>query len=498
MLYLNKALFFTLLYSCILFSFSSAEVDRSIADPLMYVYDRVINHQLEDGDINYLMGLLNDDTAETLFSHISAGRIEDLLHYVAFLNSRISFLQRNNDLLISFIHSKAALLGNKGDQFNQLLARQKKVFASLEKLMADRGPRGGAVDEFYTKVKELEGVLAGQLETLQFINDGLRSIKIGILAEARKVSRDDVLGGYRQQLDEMKQMVEKKEQVIMRQDKNFEELQNEFAEVKLGLAVFRERLQDTNQKVDDMVEEIAACSLDLFQKERQNADVQGHTQALANELQETQERLRLVQRIIQEKDDHIQSLETEVLQIQAGMTADDQGIEVAALRDDMNAMVEELRQTISQDQAKIKRLESRFQEVVLANAQLESELVKTHLLASLLERQVEQKDGMIADLERNFTSHIKKMGEMKDIVKIYQMKLNDYQGMLEQKELELQTYRQRSRRHEKQGRVNMSLPADDVDNQSLPIDISYVDHWSLDEMKGYSSRLLEAIYSIRE
>ncbi len=95
------------------------------------------------------------------------------------------------------------------------------------------------------------------------------------------------------------------------------DLQNQFEKVQLGLDVFRERLQETNGKVGNLVEDVASKSLDVYTQEKIVLAAHQEMGDLRSELEETKERLRLVQRIIQEKDDHIQTLEEEVSDIQS-------------------------------------------------------------------------------------------------------------------------------------------------------------------------------------
>ena len=458
----------------------------------------------------YDAGQAADDSALTVFFEQTFGgqegsasvgleRAQDLLGYLSFLESRVCFFQRNNELLVSFLRETSDENSDVRVSLERLLADEQQVMSGHDGAGAIRFQNLKTLEDYYSVLKRVEPLLLTRLKKLRIINDQMRSLKMDVLAQRRMKTADDRNRRYDERFEEMHRNMRRKDKTITEQSQEISHLKQKFSRVQLGLEVFRGRLQETDQRVTGLVNEIAARSMDLYSKEKEASGMSRQIDGLRSELNETRERLRLVQRIIAQKDEHIQSLEGEMSDLYAAVSqAPSHEKDVLALREEMNSLAVQLRSNIEESRVKIARLEDRFQDVVLANAQLRSELTKKGSVIALLKTQARQKNEMISDLEKGFHARSQKVMEMKDIVKIYKHKLKYYAGLLQQKELELQLYRERVSQdsigntgpHPDSGRINT-----DVASGQLPHgDDVYRFLWNEGDIRG---RLENALRNIQ-
>ena len=366
-------------------------------------------------------------------------RTRDLIDYLSFLYSRLMFFQQNNDLVSSFIR--------------KTLPNDQAVQKTLDRLLADQrqameygkaGPwrtrsqiKSLDLMGFYQVLKAYESVLMNRLKKFQVISDQLRALKVEALAQHRLGVRNRMGSADRSSdatLKTLRENLKMKDQIIKDQQEQLSQLTQKFSEMQLGLDVFRDRLKETEDRLAGLLKEVAARSLDLYAKDQEAQETKRHFEDLQGRFVETQERLRLVQRIIQEKDAHIQELEGEVLNLHSTVnTAADAPLgDLGDLRIEMTSQIQTMQNNIQDSQDKIGRLEQRFQDVALANAQLRFDLTEKEAEIHSLSVQSRQKDEMIADLEKGFHSKTQKVLEMRDIITIYKDKLREYAHRLEE------------------------------------------------------------------
>ncbi|HSV43046.1 MAG TPA: hypothetical protein VLJ10_00685 [Candidatus Bathyarchaeia archaeon] len=402
-------------------------LDRFIGD----VLDS--NREANDAELQRLIQPLLTKDGQARFHY---ARVTEMIDYILFLNSRIDFVSQNNFLLKNFIE---AHLDKKSDGAAQLarIRGEGQNICSLRKLPKEyRQNDIDSPEAIYDVLKGLEAVLITRFKKLQSVNDDLRALKMKVLADMKL--RDGIAQiQIDQQIGELDQRLQEKDALIKRQNTELSTMRSEFDQMKLGLDVFRDRLRSMNQKVDELVKSVAKATMDAYEKEAALADRQERAQMLEEELNETKERLQLVQHIIQEKDTHIQDLEQQVLAIQSDMSDAGPIQSITQLRQEMTTMALDLRQQISNGQQKVAQLEKKFRDVALANAQLESERMKQEVIITVLEKQVVQRDELISDMEYNVRLKHEKFSQMKDIVKIYQFKLKEIKDLLREREKEV-------------------------------------------------------------
>jgi len=490
---------------CLLWAFCLASDVFALADP----HD--MNHQPVAEFVNTLFDFHDNRPSPEIFTHFlethfvvndddwhTFYRSKDLIEYLVFLDSRVQFLRKNNALLESFLKKTA----QKEKRIQVALSRLQKDEKDLfEKRLPDGLSDFGMVrridiDNVYQALKDTESFLMTRVKQLQVINNGLRSLKMEALSFKRGEARWSGHQDYQGRLEDMSKALTKKDDMIVAQDRDIQNLKTQYDEVRLGLDMFRDRLQETNKKIDDLVDQMASTSLNLYQKQQEVADKQETVMELDQALDETRERLRLVQHIIQEKDGHIQNLEEEVLQLQSQGENGQEQTALLAFKNEFDSVVQDLRSQIGQSQDKIKRLEKKFQTVALEKAQLESDMMKQGFMLSLLERQIEQKDGMVADLEKGFRLRTEKMFELKGVVRIYQLKLQEYRAMLREKNLELKRLRENAQaKEDKDDEAGTFAAGNPEQRPMLKINIPELIFLSADDAHDFSRAVLQEIYN---
>ena len=362
-------------------------------------------------------------------------RLRDLVDYVLFLKSRIHFYEQNNAMLRSFIQSAedAAVIAH--EPLARLKNDEENIFGS--KKDAGRfvsGVSTESLEQIVLRLRDVESVLLARLKKMQVINDELRSLKIETLAYKRRLDNAHMKDTCLSQIVHLRAELGEKDSALKTQGQDIQDLRLKVDKLTLGMDVFRDRLQASGQKIDQLLGDVASTSLDLYQKELDAEEGRRRADETSAQLRETAERLQLVQHIIQEKDRHIQKLEEDILQIQSGEGLPSAEGSVNTLRSEMTDAVFRLQDEIAHSQEKIRRLEERFQDAALANAHLESEIMKKNLMVKMLEKQTLQKDALITDMESVFRTRARQLSELKGIVKIYQLKLREYKEALEERD----------------------------------------------------------------
>jgi chromosome segregation ATPase len=418
-------------------------------------------------------------------------RLDDRIEYILFLRSRVVFFEKNNALLKSFISASYNADPMIAEQLEHLIRDEKQVFTVSQSLDFLFREDVDSLDEVHLILKDIEASLVVQLKKMQVINDGLRLLKIQTLAGQRDIVSNRKKDEYVNQLLQMQIKLQEKDGDITRQEQSIKDLQGQINQLTLGMDIFRDRLQSAGVKMDRLMSDIATASLDLYQKEQEVVDSRQQAEDMATEFRETRERLLLVQRIIQEKDVHIQKLEEELsqIQIQLGSNQGDGSLDV--LRQEMRDSVAHLRVEMASNQEKIQRLEEKFKEVALANAQLESELIKKNFLVSLLEKQTVQKDELIMDLEKGFQVRTQQLSELRGIVKIYQMKLRDYKQMLEEHKRLLREFEMGRASSAEPG--SSSASAARMDQNETFFQLPDMILWSPEKIRDVSKEALEQV-----
>jgi len=370
-------------------------------------------------------------------------RARDLLDYLSFLYSRLVFFQRNNEMVSAFIRNSVLDDDPVLESLERLLIDQKTALTYGDPGVWNTPQECTNLTDYYRALKSYESVLMNRLKKIQIISDQMRALKAEVLARPSSNtggSPDSVAGlssGTRRILQDN---LGGKDQTIRQQQEQIIQLTQQFSQMQLGLDVFRDRLARTDEQIAGLTKEAAARSLDLYAKDQEAQKANQRFENLQTEFLETQERLRLVQRIIQEKDDHIQALEGEVLNLHSAVNTvtDVPPGDIGDLRTEMTSRIQRMQDDIHESQGKISRLEERFQDVSLVNAQLRFELHAQEVMIHDLASQTRQKDAMIADLEKGFHIKTQKVLEMRDIIAIYKDKLRDYARRLEQRDQQLQ------------------------------------------------------------
>lgn len=189
------------------------------------------------------------------------------------------------------------------------------------------------------------------------------------------------------------------------------------------------------QKISMLTDQLAGKTLELIEKESLLTEQKEDFQSLENSLQEAEERMNLVQRIIADKDQRIQVLEKDVTQMQAltrqgyevsQKNIEDLKLQFVQLHDDLN-------EQMSVNHDKIAALEALLadQEKKLAHNTLGLKVKSRHIVE--LADRLQKKNQTLAEANVLMESQDKKIVELDGIIKIYKSKLSEANQILREK-----------------------------------------------------------------
>lgn len=189
------------------------------------------------------------------------------------------------------------------------------------------------------------------------------------------------------------------------------------------------------QKISVLTDQLAGKTLELIEKDSLLAEQKENFQSLENSLEEAQERLNLVQHIIQEKDQRIQVLEKDVTQMQA---LTQQGYEINQKNiEDLKTQFVQLHDDLSGQMAvnddKITALENLLaeQEKRLARYAMEMRVKSKHI-GDLTDR-LQKKNKALVETNFLMESQDRKIVELDGIIQIYKSKLSETNQILREK-----------------------------------------------------------------
>jgi hypothetical protein len=457
-------------------TFLSGLLILMLACPLAFAYDASpgsISHlekgvklqnqsQLNPATQQYIKTLLNDtsnsqakeklqEIARDISDWSSAEkqsllRFLELIEYINFLRDRQMYLENNNELLVQFILEQV----NDNEPIRQELNRIQKslntaqpqdAMGSLKSLQSDNVLPINQLNEELARIKK---DFLSYLEMLQDVNRQLRQEKGRVLKQqfsSRKPSFKTPI--RREQIQDIRERLIEKDLFLKRQEENYSQLSQEMSSVHKQFQALQGQLQATDQKITDLTRELAGMSLAVFEKEKALADRENRMNVLAAELNEAQERLNLVQRIIHEKDDRIQTLEQEVTSIQKtsipSSPKDQDARDVGDIKENMIVMQEEWRSQALANSEKIAVLEAKLQGLAEKYQKVAGVIQEKELEITQLKGNVSNREETISRLQKIFLSKDQKIVELNGIVEIYKSKLSDALATLEEREGALQT-----------------------------------------------------------
>lgn len=221
-------------------------------------------------------------------------------------------------------------------------------------------------------------------------------------------------------------------QPLTGRQKRIQDFRVELKTVKREFEGLQKKLEETNARVGELTNNLAALSLELFEKEKVIADKDSQMFQLGEQLQETRERMTLVQRIIQEKDQQIQALQADIRHLQ--MHAESPG----------NPDLPPLNTTMSGpgDFDQLAAMERQLKELSDKYNFLVDKIQERDLAIAQLRGTVAEKNEQIDLVHQAVKTQEEEIGLLNGIVQIYQGRLGDLYSSLKEKEKEMNALRQ--------------------------------------------------------
>ena len=344
------------------------------------------------------------DYLKQILSHTEPGlyktqlsRFFEMADYVDFLQDRVQELQHKNKGLEKFIlenrkeHQKIADLINLSQE--TLQGMRTREFVSGKISFSASGVNSENLDPLLKALSKKKERLAVELTEARGRYEQLYAIKEMILAQDPALSKK-----------------------------------------ASTLSVGYERLRPTPRdrsapaKVDRLTHELKAKSLELFEKESSLASQQESFKELEGELLETQQRLSLVQRIIEEKDETIGALEIHLQEIKKDAKAQNQYSkkQLDVLAEKMRFLKGKVEEQRNLGDEKIGNLEKLLAEQEIEFARFNKILAENETNLRKMNNQLLIKSKRVATLKHVLRSKDEKILELDGIVQIYQGKLQPF------------------------------------------------------------------------
>lgn len=189
---------------------------------------------------------------------------------------------------------------------------------------------------------------------------------------------------------------------------------------------------------------LAQMSMNLYEKDTQIADKDGRITELGNQLKEVEERLALIQRIMQEKDSQIQKFQVQVNQVNQGEEDDNKinQFELKTLQDKLAQFESTFAAQTASQKSEMNSLRAQVEKQEATIAKYEGELLRRREEIVKLKTDVFYKDKQKTELDQVLASKDDKLLELKGMLEIYQFKLRDVHYGLIEKNQEVETLKQ--------------------------------------------------------
>ncbi len=348
-------------------------------------------------------------------------RFLDSVEYRRFLESRKKGLQATTRSLIDFIR--------QNDAAGQFIAEIDTIQIRFEK-NSNAPKASGAVrwieqsglldlKAVNTSFEEDRDNLIKEIDEAEQIHRQLKAVKSKVMEGLVVTRKKAVAGQWESELGKVKTQLAEKDNLLVVHRNNIEYFKNELALMRESFNALQEKLKNTDEKVVELTKELARMSLELFEKNRLLVDKESRAAGLEQELADAQERLILVQRLIQEKDEQIGVMEQRVIEIARGRG--DGGM--ADLKLSMKDLKTEVDANLETNRQKIESLEQQLTDLHQKYSVLTEQVKARDTEIARMKDIINDKDSRISDLTRIFSSKDAKLVELNGIIDIYRSKL---------------------------------------------------------------------------
>lgn len=346
------------------------------------------------------------------FSRVELTRVIDTAQYIAFMSRRVEKLVQENQEILEFIQRNSATE-------ESLMIPAQTIAHDLQTLLTAATVQDDTTLESKTDLvfADVWNFLARerdrlrqQLDTLNTQNDQLRSLKLTALQRLKQKQQQQQTARWEGQHQDLQNRLAQKEELVKEQQTGLTYMETKVEQMEKSFTQLQERLKATDQKVTDLTHQMAGVSLELYDKDKQLLEKKTQVASLSEDLSETQQRLTLVQRIIQEKDQQIETMKKSAGQISGANPFTNDTVS----------------QRLGLPPAEDPRLAYFAQQISELNSKYQH-----------LEKSLHQKDETILSMQTQLVAQTENLATSGGVVQIYKERLQDALNQLRQKDAQL-------------------------------------------------------------
>ena len=362
----------------------------------------------------------------------------ELIDYVQFLFSRINSLLEDNDSLARMLssypgHEKISV---KAVTLSENLKQENAQIASAHTAWGQRQAGWIAFNDLFVEQKNR---LSKILNEVGELNRDLHARRWQIHSAQKNKHIGAQAGHWLDRIKDLEMTRIHKEEIITQQSKNIALLTDEINVMRQQFVNLQAKFNSTQQRIDDLGKDLAAATLEIYQRDQQLANKEQQVTKIKDELVELRERSVLMQRIIQEKE-------------LKNLTAENP-LDYAA---------------------RIQTLEQQFQELNQRYLVMEKNLADREREVARLRQELALRDDKIMMLKNAFNSKEQRIGELLGVVEIYKSKLGESKKVLDGLDHRLDQF---------QNRVDASSPESALEQRGKPVRFkSGVREYTLDDV----------------
>jgi len=357
-------------------------------------------------------------------------RFLELSEYLQFLYARLSYVRQKNREIYDVL-SKENILSAAVQKTLQVFAPKSEQEATLPLALSSLLGRKNVPFEEYNRalLSQKDSVFLSLNEGLS-TNRELRRISSELVTH-RKEQLDRIASPANNAVPDSHIKITPGSQGVAADNASW--VQQDVITLRSHLELLQTRLQTAENRLAELTKNIAGMSLELYEKNKIVDNKDQQLSRMVVSLSEAEARLTLVQRIMQEKDNQIRTLETEISKIQ-------QDIESGSARQEMRTLVQdELKFQGEAQQKQITELGQQFDALQSKHVLLENELkIKSEELAKLQDV-VSNNENLIKRYELIVVSKDEKLLELNGILQLYKGRLDDTCAILKEAEDRIKT-----------------------------------------------------------
>lgn len=367
-------------------------------------------------------------------------RFLDQLEYLQFLNERYKSIANENTRLRDFLGQQSALSPDLKLQAQNIEGEAQKRLSQFMVYDPTAGvpvtnDQAVKLSEITNQLNEKKKYLLTEIDFWEGQNRQLRAIRNsameqGMIGEAAKKLST--------QIEAVQERLGDKDKLLFAQRQNTEYFQKELAAMRDNFNLMQDKLKNTDERVASLTKQIADMSMEIIEKDKTLSAKDLMAKGLEQQLTEAQEKLNLVQRIMQEKDDRIALLEKDMSQVQNQMAAagSDPGT-MAAIKSNLQGFQSEMKKEMEKSREKIIDLQTQLIQLSSDYQALNQIIEARNAEIVLLNSSLKSKDVAVKQYRQAFLANTEKLSQMDAIVELYRGRLLDTQATLKAKNDEL-------------------------------------------------------------